>query len=496
MAIAPVIGQTAGTTPQTAQNQDKDERALAALDKAVDYYGKPSSFSLAGREVLIVDGEAVRHTAFEFQAQQLERASLKFTIFNHSNEIIDAANARLLGADSYWIRAKDQPVQIKPIRTAREREAAFVDLTNALPSLGLSVGAFVLKTNPLRTPSILSASFVVGENHSEIVTTRAQTAGEPTVVHATYTLDAASGALRTLESRIELENTTVRILTEFEAPIPNWKGSQEATDEAVYNWEVIAALLAEDEAINDKPQVSVEPMARAAFERAATLYRGLNGLHLSWKKIETDEFGEESATAALDYERDERLRLQYPGLLASLVVVDDAHKWTLQSELMNPDGPPHYQQLELADDDKSSAALVALMTSLSLPRAMSEFLGPGSLHSLNPLVVSAQSHVNGFVSLEAKMLGSQEYDGEVCDLVQIVEVNRTDDAESQKQHISQSVHWFARSDGRLMRLQEGFRSGDSAGSTTDSQITEQIFNPTFAPDTFKFVPPPGAVLRN
>ncbi len=493
---APFIKQAVAAPPIAASNQT-DERALAALDRAVDYYGRQPSFSLNGRETLSVDGEVVRHTTFEFQAQQFERASLRFTPLNSDDEMPGAVNARLLDADSYRVQTKGQPASSKAIRTARARQKAFADLTSGLPSLGLSLGAFLLKTNPLRTLYLVDAAYETGENNSEIVTARVKTADDPTIVTAKYKLDSATGALRSLETSPRMDNIEVTILTEFDALIPNGKGSQEATDAAVYNWDIVAAP--DDETAtgaNVAPQTSVDPAARALFDRAARLYRGSSGLHLAWKQIETSEFGAESSTAALDYRRAGLLRLQYPGLLTALVVVGDANKWTLQSELMNPDGPPRYRQTEVAGEDRSSEALSSLMVALYLPRAVGELLSPANLHPLSPLVVAAASRTEGFVSLEASALQSQMWNGEFCDLVQILEVNRPAAATPPQQDINQSVYWFARSDGRLMRLQEGYRSGESAGSTTDSQITEQTFNPMFAPDTFSFAPPKGAVLAD
>ena len=60
--------------------------------------------------------------------------------------------------------------------------------------------------------------------------------------------------------------------------------------------------------------------------------------------------------------------------------------------------------------------------------------------------------------------------------------------------VKQETFWFARSDGRLVRLQTREVEGKEAARTTDEQVTKQTFNPTFSPDTFKFAPPPGAVL--
>ena len=488
LASAPIADVRAVAAPQIAEN--KDERALAALDKSVEYYGKNPSFSLVGRETTFVNGEVRRRTIFEFALQNTQRARLKISALDENGGVRTVAQ-RLLDADNYTVQLEEQPAQIQPVRTPREREAALLELIQSVPALGLSAGAMAMQTNPARTDAISNATFSTGANNTFIIDTSGQVGRESTVLNNQYTLDANSGEVRQLRATARLGNTEIVILTEFETPRSNWKGSQEATDDTVYNWNLVAAPDAETQDVGNP--VFVDPAARATFERAAKLYRGLDGLHLGWKKIESGETGDETVTAALDYERDGRLRLQYPGLLSSLVVVDGTHKWTLQSELMNPGGPLRYKQVELADDDKAISATVSLMSSLYLPRALSGFLGLGGLHALNPAFVSATSRMEGFVSFEAKPLESQEWNGEPCDLVQILEENRTGD-EPQKRDLTQSVYWFARSDGRLVRLQEGFRSGDDAGSTTDSQITEQIFNPKFAPDTFKFVPPKGAVL--
>lgn len=276
-----------------------------------------------------------------------------------------------------------------------------------------------------------------------------------------------------------------KIVTEIGRPVSNWKGSQSATDAAVYNWKTLAPQIA---LAPPKPvtKISVDAQARAVFARAAKSYGAAKGLSASWKG--RDGYGD-AASGALDFDRAGRLRLAKAGALEPLIVLDGKTRWSLnQPEDVDEKGRRTYSRIE-ADADE---IYLEIQIADEPTGTLGELLSGGSPFDAEEVAMHVE--ILQLQELRATLLAPQSLDGQLCDLVRISEISASDNKRNPL-HVEQKTYWFARSDGRLMRLQHKIMVGSKEKSSADWRISAQTFDPKFAPDTFKFTPPKGAVLQ-
>ena len=250
----------------------------------------------------------------------------------------------------------------------------------------------------------------------------------------------------------------------------------------------VASLAAPAKALVAKARVSIAPEARAIFARASRLYGAAQGLSVRWKgRNKLDE----AVNGSLDFDRAGRLRLKPADeLFDTLVVMDGTEMWILERERVNERGQVEYKKIDDANEYGMNREILETSPTLSgiLGRLLFK-IGPFDGEEFKIKV--ANTSLREYRSV---MLTPQPLDGEPCDRVRISETFRARDGKRDLLTVEQQTYWFARSNGRLMRLQEHSVDNGLDLGTTDYQITKQTFNPTFAPDTFKFVPPKGAVL--
>ena len=228
--------------------------------------------------------------------------------------------------------------------------------------------------------------------------------------------------------------------------------------------------------------VSVDPNARAIWSRAIALYHGTQNLRIVWR----NSFEENDSS--LDFSRVGLLRLSNPSI-EELSVVDGKISWHLDGL----EKPKSYTREPIEQGEAYPTALSALdLSGSSFTDEISGFLG--ARQTLWPSQIKTQMNGLKMTEYRVTLLPAQKQNGELCDLVRFNWVYPNLD-KTRGQTNRQQTHWFARSDGRLLRFQERIIVGKNEPLVSDCQIKVQDFNPKFTPETFKFVPPKGAKME-
>ena len=483
----PVAVIAAPAKPAIAAKSQIDARGVAALDKAVAYYKKQRSFSVSATEKLIYGGKTTRNSRLQISLQAPYRASLKVTALEANGQSQGARAVRLLGAKSLYLSQLGEPAQVEAVgATPEAREQALKEVLGDAPGIALSVVIMSLGNNPASDSYIQSVRYgEIRENGKTLksVTVVRKTPNDATGITAEFRLSPQTYAVEKTVIQIKSGGKIGKIVTEIGRPTSNWRGSQSATDAAIYNWKTLApgiALIA----ATPPPKISIDPKARAIFGRSSRLYSSARGLKARWKG--RDEYGE-NFDVALDFERAGRLRLTDSAALEPLVVFDGKNRWSLGATDLDGQGRATYSRAQSEEDE----AFFELLLSSGMQGALGNLLDRNN--PLDDEVARIGAEVSDLRELRALLLPAQPLNGQACDLVRISQIHSM--PRKSPQTVEQQTYWFARSDGALVRFQERSVTSGKETSASDSQITEQNFNPQFAPDTFKFTPPPGAKLE-
>ena len=233
-----------------------------------------------------------------------------------------------------------------------------------------------------------------------------------------------------------------------------------------------------------KAQVSIAPEARALWKRAVALYHNTDKLQFAWRRPQ-------DATASFHFDRAGFLFLHAVDF-DETVVIDGLNKWTLDESKTYLGNAPVYTRENVSGDGRAYAAsIVALRRAFGVGPEIGALLDGGDQESPNLIESSARNP--NLIGYRATVLPAQPYGGQACDLLRIT-LTKSDNQAAGGRMTQQKTYWFARSDARLLRFQNRFSTKEERPLDTDYQITEQTFNPKFAPDTFKSTPPKGAVL--
>ena len=231
-------------------------------------------------------------------------------------------------------------------------------------------------------------------------------------------------------------------------------------------------------------KVSVDPKARALFARAIAFYKPARTLSVAWTITEDGV----STPASFDLDRAGRLRFADNNLSTALTVIDGKTMWTLDLSGAAYGEAAHYQR----DAVEAGGAPLRVMLMLEAPLGLSATLVDwlSGDNTLDAGAIAAQMRGMEYSNYRVALLPAQPLGGVACDIVRVSTKATDPDGEVDQ---TQTTYWFARGDGRLMRFQERALFGSTVAQDADSRITAQKINVTFAPDTFKFVPPQGAV---
>lgn len=493
----------AAKTAVAAPNPTIDSRAAALFEKVKARYKSLKSFSVVGHETF-VGGGRTRFERVETALQFPYRARLRVDSTDANGKITLPRTRRLIGAKSYqtWdlVSAELAPnsSQFTALGSDKARAKALKNIYLPTVDLALSVFTITAGGNPTKMQNLQRVSIQKTRESNtifDVITLVRQDKGDPNPITLEYFVSPRREISKFVVRR-KVDGQNFVVTTRFDALQPNWKGSQSATDAAVYGWKTIALSGIDAPAPRPKAVVGVDPEARQIFARAAKLYGELKGLQLEIRKTDVDpQYGTSTETTKLAYDADGRLRLETPDGLSELLVIGDKTKTTLDKELDFDDKGNDKSKLtyKIEPIDAEDA-----IDEINSELETAEFdLGPLSswLRKENPLEaenVETQVDVAELREFRAAVLPSQNFEGQLCDIVRVT--TRFDDkyTTARGETTKQETFWFA-PDGRLVRIQTRSQEGNQKPETHDWQMKAQEFNPKFDEKTFAFTPPPGAI---
>ena len=485
-----------------------DRSAYALLDRATKRYTRFKSFSVTVDTTGYTTGYTplggLRARA-QLSYQSLQRASIVISLLDKQGRAGRVLLRQLLGPHSFYSSSFDAPVEVKPVKTGAERAAFLRQLKEAQVALALGVMGFAdpPEHDPKTGKRRVTLASLIREGKLRSITRRkvgatmqvrvvplSSTPQKPPLM-LIYGFNNRTLFLESLRVEIEAPDKKTRntYVATYSAPISNWKGSQSATDQQVYNWKVVAPRVEAQQTL--KPVITVEPAARAIFERASDLYSNLKTWRLKWRETHSDHAFDSDAPGSktILFDRAGRVRIEDPQGLESLVVIDGKARYAVDTSSVKLGGRATYTRESIEKSDETHA----LAEIVDAGQGMLENLLEGD----NPLedhMVQLQASVGKLRSLSAKVLPPQPFGGGACDIVRIT--TRYLDAATARtgETTEQRTFWFARSDGRLMRWQTKSVEGNSSPTTTDAQVQTQDFDPVLSAQEFVFTQPTGAVL--
>ena len=465
-----------------------DARGVAALARSAAFYRRQQSFSLLANETL-APGAKTRRFQYRLNLQGPQRASLRSVALGPPGQKNISIQSALVDANSYYFSFLNDGPSVRPLVAPITRENAIIGMFMNSPALEYSILPLATGYQPAAQSvrAIRYATIRDGNRSLIQVSVVRRDAGDP----LPYTIDMQFApqtyALQNAIFRRSVNGKDATATARFEAPVPNWKGTQKATDFAVYNWNKVApdlAIYAAGGAANNKI-VSVDARARVIWARAIALYHATPKLRVTWR---TDGGTDLSS---LEFSRAGLLRLKLPGT-EELTVVDGKNSWHLDAFAIEPQDKAHYTREPIEPGEAYPAALMGLDFGSPLSDALGGFLG--ARQDLWNSQIDSQVRALKLTKYRVTVPPAQTLNGEMCDLVRFETVAPNPD-KTPGSTTNQKTYWFARSNGRLVRLQFRSQVGKNDGDESDEQIDTQDFNPTFAPDAFKFVAPKGAVLQ-
>ena len=255
---------------------------------------------------------------------------------------------------------------------------------------------------------------------------------------------------------------------------------------------------------NASVKVDVAPKARTIFARAAKLYdvtrpnHRLKTLRVAWKYFAFIPYYQERTFLKSSFEFDARglLRVQSSDSSTPLTVIDGKNQWFV-AKRDEEKFPTVYRRTSPSRVGVLAGVFKVLgAVDNDVAWEMTKLLQGSSDLSQKKVAQRVGHDISQF---KAAVLAPQVFNGELCDLVRVTIRHRDNFGSDADKEYSYITYWFARSNGALVRLQSLLTSGEGKEKQeqqrTDAQITKQEFNPKFAPNTFKFTPPKGAVLR-
>ena len=486
----PIATLAAPAKAPLAAKSQIDARGVAALDKAVAYYKKQKSFSVSATETVMAGKTPYRRARIEASLQMPYRATLKITEIDANGKAVQPLTSRLLGAKNYVVSQLELPAQTTAISNSiAAREEATAQMFGVDPSIALAIVVMANGENPASDAYIKSVRYgEIREGRRILKNVRVARKGpnDATPIVAEFRLSPQTYAVEKVVLRGQGAGGDFTVVTQFGPLQPNWRGSQSATDAAVYSWKKFEPRIA-IEAARPKAVVQIDPKARALFARAVELYSALDGLRVAYNVTEKGEYSwndGEKTEASFSFDRAGRVRIAGADVFETLKVIDGKYQWTLDESRANEADEVRYTRETLDEGSAASDSLTALELSFGVAGAFYSLLD--QTNPLSAEEVAAQTEGLELREFRASLLSPQPFGGQPCERVRITTRGRTTE---------QKTYWFARADGRLMRYQEREVQGKSEITANDFQITAQEFNPQFAPDSFKFTPPKGAKLE-
>lgn len=481
-----------------------DPRIVTALDEAIARYRRDPSFSITATNELR-GGASTAYSRIAASLQFPLRGRLQVDRTDAKGQVQVPLTRRLISAKSYQLwdllssEYKPNESQYRPLDTDKDRVAAWSHIFQASPDLGFSIFSFVAGTNPAKTKFVIRSGMDTekhdGQEYQRIFLRRSEPS-DPNPILLEYLISTTSHELREFVLRRRVGDKDFVAMTRFAPPEPNWKGSQEATDGAVYDWKTIAIPDVAAPGPKPAPKISIEPSATRIFGRAAALYGGLSALQMGWREEMTAPNaagGKQTATVQIAWDRRGRLRLENSLGLDQLVVVGPRAQSSLDASGLGYGEKAKYKTQPIKDDGQ--AALLA-GEALEWGGGHISTLGKllGGTNILAPDEVTSTVTAEELFEMSAVALPSEPLDGQPCDLVRVIK--RYDDrgTVARGDTAKRLIYWFAQKDGRLLRVQTYAKEGTQKPYSADMNVTSQEFKPVFGNETFVFTAPKDAVL--
>lgn len=274
---------------------------------------------------------------------------------------------------------------------------------------------------------------------------------------------AADGTIERLTARRSMNGQReYQIQTRFSRPTP-------LRLKNAFDWTNFAP------APNPQGSFYISPQSQAAFKRAARLYGRLRSYATDFE-VQTyiedwnDPF-EPDETGKLLWERRGRLRFENSAV-EEVIVSDGTSVWEAMFEEYSREplreSTPSGDVLGLIGVGSPHSADLGAVTGYLV-----DFLrGSGSLDDLDV-----------YQSYKANLFPAHTLDGVQCDVVVI----RSMLLESESKRPNETKVWFARNDGRLLRITQ-----DWGQQKSDVRLRNERFNPFLSPFNWRFVPKKGA----
>ena len=477
--------------PAIAAKSNIDARGVAALDRSIAYYQKQRSFSCVATELMVLDGEAPRRARYRINLQAPYRASLQAVAVNAQGKTIRQVTSRLINNEFYYASEFGGAARVQFIGSAPEaRRKALVQLFRILPASGVSLVSLAGGENPALQKMISRVSY--GEIRDGARTLKAVTLSitEPTALSIELGLSPQTFAVERVVIRGNSGGQKLTTITRFDKLVANWKNSQIKTDASVYNWQKLPLQV---------PFEIIDPKARAVLARAVGFYEKVDALHFAWKTHQdnANEIGAfDDFTSSLDFERSGSISIRNgnPHTDIPLRIIAQGTSRVLLDENYEDEGGKVFHYTVRKVDKNPLKALEPISDDLPEPAMLLiDWLKGQQMFDEPAKVEELQGY--GLTGFRVLLMSPQTVQGEICDIVRQSSLSDEQAAGIEVNSAFHTFYWFARSDGRLLRIQEqGQIEGAPAHYYEDTQITAQQINPTFAPDTFKFVAPKGAVL--
>ena len=498
------VGAGAATPVYAAPDAVAKARAIALLDRSIAFYKTPKSFTVKAREEVRV-GSKVSYSRMQTALQFPSRALLQVDRVDATGKVLHPETRRMIDAKSYqqWnLVGADYDVNHSDYRALKtgSRLDVLKQLYETTPNLALATFVMATGDNPAREKKVsaqTSRATEAGVNY-DVVTLVTRQKSEDAPLTIRYFLKPKTREIAKLVATRGTKGNQLQVTTRFSPLAANWKGSQSATDAAVYNWKTIEIEGMAAPAPQGKPVVSVEPKARQLWQRAADFYGALDGLRLEWTQKSVDPNGApelgiaepsvSQTTNKMAFLSKGKLRLETPDGLDAVTVIDGTTKTTLEGILA--DDKPKYSVDKLELDGIDAVFDQLEFSGDPLPILLGQLLQENN--NLDAEDIQTRVKIEELMELRAAVLPSQSFQGQSCDLVRITTRFKDKYVTYSGLTIKQETFWFSQKDGRLMRFQTHSQVGNRKPQTSDVQIVRQEINPTFDAQTWKFAPPANA----
>lgn len=504
LICALIVGIAAAKPVYAAPTAAAKARAIALLDRSIAFYKMPKSFTVKAREEVRV-GSKVSSSRMQTALQFPTRALLQVDRVDATGKLLHPQTRRMIDAKSYqqWnLVGADYDVNHSDYRALKtgSRLDVLKQLYETTPNLAFATFVMASGENPAREKQTIartSRATEAGVNY-DVVTLVTRQKSEDFPLTIRYFLKPKTREIAKLVATRDAKENQLQVTTRFSPLAANWKGSQSATDAAVYNWKTIEIEGMAAPAPKAKPVVSVEPKARQLWQRAADFYGALDGLRLEWTKKSVDpngapELGISSASVSQTTNKmailsTGKLRLEMPDGLDAITVIDGTTKTTLEGILGGDE--PEYSVVKLELDAEDAVFDELQFSGKPLPILLGELLQENN--SLNAESIQTRVEIEELMGLRAAVLPSQSFQGQSCDIVRITTRFKDKYVTYPGLTTKQETYWFSQKDGRLMRFQTQSQVGNRKPQTSDIQIVRQEINPVFDAQTWKFLPPTKA----